>query len=73
MARTERGQYRFVVKDKEGDERFIAAEPAGDVIQKISGDLLAFDLHPGATYQEAELIAEMLNRHVVSISLTIFP
>jgi hypothetical protein len=73
MARTERGQYRFTVKDGDEGRFFIAAEPAGDVIEKIRGDLLAFDLQPGAMQEEAQLIAEMLNRHIPSISLTIFP
>jgi len=46
---------------------------AGDVIEKIRGDLLAFDLQPGAMWEEAQLVAGMLNRHIASISLTIFP
>jgi len=41
--------------------------------EKLHGDLFCFDLHPGAMQEEVQLIAEMLNRHVVSISLTIFP
>jgi hypothetical protein len=73
MARTERGQYHFTVKEGDGDRVFIAAEPAGDVIEKIRGDLLAFDLQPGAMREEAQLVAEMLNRHIASISLTIVP
>jgi len=51
----------------------VRVEPAGDVIEKIRGDLLAFDLQPGAMREEAQLVAEMLNRHIASISLTIFP
>jgi hypothetical protein len=72
MTRTERDQYRFTVQH-DGDNRiFIAAEPAGDGIEKIRDDLLGFDLQPGAMQEEAQLIAEMLNRHIASISLTIF-
>jgi hypothetical protein len=61
--------------DQESDDRFfIAAMPAGENgIKKIQGDLLGFDLHPGAMQEEAQLIAEMLNRHIASILLTIFP
>jgi hypothetical protein len=73
MARTERGQYHFTVKEGDGDRFFIAAEPSGDVIEKIRGDLLAFDLQPGAMREEAQLVAEMLNRHIASTSLTIVP
>jgi hypothetical protein len=71
MTRTERGQYRFTVKHDDDNRVFIAAEPAGDGIEKISDDLLGFDLQPGAMQEEAQLIAEMLNRHIASISLTI--
>ncbi|HEX9322902.1 MAG TPA: hypothetical protein VF913_12385 [Xanthobacteraceae bacterium] len=73
MARTERGHYHFTVQEGDGDRFFIAAEPAGDVIEKIRGDLLAFDLQPSAMREEAQLVAEMLNRHIASISLTIVP
>jgi hypothetical protein len=71
MARTERGQYHFTIQESDSGF-FIAATPAGDEIEKIRGDRLGFDLHPGAMQEEAQLIAEMLNRHIVSISLTIF-
>jgi hypothetical protein len=71
MTRTERGQYRFTVKHDVDNRVFIAAEPAGDGIEKIRADLLAFDLQPGAMQEEAQLITEMLNRHIASVSLTI--
>jgi catechol 2,3-dioxygenase-like lactoylglutathione lyase family enzyme len=67
------GQYHFTVEEGDGDRVFIAAEPAGDVIEKIRGDLLAFALQPGAMREEAQLVAEMPNRHIASISLTIVP
>jgi hypothetical protein len=73
MARTERGQYRFTIKEGDDNRFFIAAEPAGETIEKIRGDLLVFDLQPGAMREEAQLVAEMLNRHIASISLTIIP
>jgi hypothetical protein len=42
--------------------------------EKIKDDLLGFDLQPGAMEEEeAQLIAEMLNRRIPSISLTILP
>jgi hypothetical protein len=72
MATTDRGQYRFTIQESDGGF-FIAAMPAGDEIEKIRGDLLGFDLHPGAMQEEAQLIVEMLNRHIASISLTSFP
>jgi hypothetical protein len=47
MATTERGEFRFVVKDLENDAFFIAAEPGGQVLESLRGDLLCFDLRPG--------------------------
>jgi hypothetical protein len=38
MTRTERGQYRFTVKHDDDNRVFIAAEPPGDGIEKISDD-----------------------------------
>jgi hypothetical protein len=52
---------------------FHRCRASGHVIEKIRGDLLAFDLQPGAMREEAQLVAEMLNRHIASISLTIVP
>jgi hypothetical protein len=66
--RTERGQYRFVVKESAGGKLFIAAEPAGDTIERLG--LLCFDLEPGTSMTEAREIARRLNYLVTSISVT---
>jgi hypothetical protein len=66
--RTERGQYRFVVKESTGSKLFIAAEPAGDTIERLG--LLSFDLEPGISMRQAQEIARKINYWVTSISLT---
>ena len=45
----DRGQYRFTVKEYAGGALFLAAEPAGDRLKHLSGDL-SFDLAPDTSY-----------------------
>ncbi|HEX9322980.1 MAG TPA: hypothetical protein VF913_12775 [Xanthobacteraceae bacterium] len=73
MPVTQRGRYRFTIKEGEADRFFIAAEPAGERIAKLGDDLLCFDLRPGASHEEARVVADFLDRHINTISLTIFP
>jgi hypothetical protein len=63
---TERGEFRFTVKDREGDEQWIAFEPVGPSLKSIKG-LLGFDLKAGA---DAKAVAQFLNTHVRALSLT---
>jgi hypothetical protein len=65
---TERGQYRFVVKESTGSKLFITAEPAGETIEGLG--MLGFDLEPGISMKQAQEIARRLNYWVTSISLT---
>ena len=69
----QRGEYRFTVKDKEGDTVWLVGEPAGSPLKIISttGDDLqvAFDLTVGTTSHEAEALAETMNRYIASIVL----
>lgn len=69
MARTERGVYRFAVKETDRGTFFLAAEPAGDILQSLSG-LLAFDLEEGTTLDEAMRISDLLNKKITSLTLT---
>jgi len=63
MPVTQRGRYRFTIKEGEGDRFFIAAVPAGERIKKLGNDLLCFDLRPGASHEEARTMADFLDRH----------
>jgi hypothetical protein len=68
---TERGEYRFTVKEYASGAPFVAAEPAGtfEGLEGFGGDL-GFDLQPNTTYEQAQDIAKYLNRHIAAITLT---
>jgi hypothetical protein len=63
---TERGEFRFTVKDGEGDSQSIAFEPIGQRLTSIKG-LLGFDLKEGA---DAKAVADFLNTNIRALSLT---
>jgi hypothetical protein len=65
---TERGHYRFTVKES-AKGFFLAAEPAGDTLQGLYG-LLGFDLEEGTTLEEAMRIADLMNNRITSLTLT---
>jgi hypothetical protein len=69
--RTERGQYRFIVKESTGTKLFVTAEPAGDTIERLG--LLSFELEPGISKKQADEIVRKLNYWVTSISVTSSP
>jgi hypothetical protein len=67
----QRGEYRFTVKDEEGDAVYLACEPVG-IALKIVGtngeDLqVGFDLVPGTTRSEAEALALAMNSAITHI------
>ena len=53
---TERGEFRFTVKDGEGDTQSIVFEPAGQELRSIKG-ALGFDLREGT---DARAVADFL-------------
>jgi hypothetical protein len=59
---TERGYYRFTVKEGTRSHFWIAAEPAGDTIKSLDDCVLGFDLEPGASHGHAVAVADFLNR-----------
>ncbi len=74
----QRGEYRFRVKDREGDEFCLACEPVGIALKIIGStgeDLqVGFDLSPGTTRSEAEDLVRAMNKaitHIVLFSLSI--
>ena len=66
---TERGEFRFAVKEGADGRPWIAAEPAGTSLVSIPGQL-GFALRPGSTYDDAKTVASLLNRHVAGITHT---
>jgi hypothetical protein len=69
MAETERGTYRFTVKETARGTFFLAAEPAGDTLEGLYG-LLGFNLEEGMTLEEALRIADLMNNKITSLTLT---
>jgi hypothetical protein len=70
----QRGEYHWTVKDKEGDEVWIAGEPTGDPLKVIGidGDDLGvgFELPPGTTFEEAREVAKFMNEWISQIVLS---
>jgi hypothetical protein len=69
---TERGEYRFIVKEGAEGQPFIAAEPIGETIDAFDqlGAQLAFDLRAGISLEEAREIANKMDRSIRSVALT---
>jgi hypothetical protein len=69
---TERGQYRFTVKEGAEGQPFIALEPMGETIDAFDqlGARLALDLRPGISLDEAWEISTRLDRWITSVALT---
>ena len=67
---TERGHYRFTVKEGARGHFWIAAEPAGGTIRSLDDCVLGFELEPKASHGHAIAVADFLNRNIVAITLT---
>ncbi|HWZ38456.1 MAG TPA: hypothetical protein VNY08_09175 [Bradyrhizobium sp.] len=66
---TERGSYRFTVKETDRGTFFLAAEPAGNTLKGLNG-LLGLHLEAGTTLEEAISLARLMNSKVVALTLT---
>jgi hypothetical protein len=67
---TERGYYRFTVKQCARSHFWIAAEPAGVTIKSLDECVLGFDLGPQATHGHAMKVADFLNQNILAITLS---
>lgn len=72
MARTERGQYRFTVKEGAEGHPMIALEPFGSAIEALGDAFLSLDLRDRVNLAEAQQIAKALNDQVTGLSVTFF-
>ena len=72
MTTTERSPGYFDVKAHHAEERinWITFVPRSDDLSILQNGFLGFDLPEGTTYEQAEAIAEFLNKNIVSISYT---
>jgi hypothetical protein len=68
-----RGEYRFTVKDKEGETVWLVGEPAGSslkIIGTAGEDLqVGFELAAGTTRCDAEALAQATNKCIAYIVL----
>jgi hypothetical protein len=67
---TERGYYRFTVKEGARGHFWIAAEPADATIKSLDDCVLGFDLGPQATHGDAVMVADFLNENILAITLS---
>ena len=65
MANVERTECTFVVKEWADGIPFILAEPT-----TASGQLISFDLTPGATLDHAHKVAKFMRAHIRGISFS---
>ena len=72
MARTQRGNYKFTIKESASGTPWIALEPLGEGIELPNKGFLGFDLPRGVDMKKATEIARYLNENLSSLSLTTF-
>ncbi|WP_315741620.1 MULTISPECIES: hypothetical protein [unclassified Bradyrhizobium] len=69
----QRGAYRFKVQDKEGDDFWIVAEPAGTpltIVSTTGADLqIGIDLAVGISRSDAEALVKAMNIAIARIVL----
>jgi hypothetical protein len=71
-ARTEHGEFRFAVKEREDGTPWITAEPLRSSMTMLTDAFIGFQLPKGTTLEQAERIADYMNRNITSISMTLF-
>jgi hypothetical protein len=69
MSATERGYYRFSVKETGHGTFYLAAEPVRDQLKGVYG-LLGIHLQDGTTLEQAMQFADQMNNRVTSLTLT---
>ncbi len=72
QARTERGEFLFVVKEYADGTPWITAEPRRKEMPILEGAFIGFGLPNGTSYQQAERIARFMNENLTTFSMTLF-
>jgi hypothetical protein len=68
MAETERGAYRFSVRETPFGTLMIRPTPIGDDIKGLYG-LLGFHLAEGTTLDEGMRVADLMNNRITALTL----
>ena len=71
-ARTERGEFLFVVKENADGTPFIFTEPRRQTMPALKEAFIAFDLPKGTKIEHAQKIADFMNKNLAGMSMTIF-
>jgi hypothetical protein len=69
-AKTYTVRHHFTVEDGDGPSHFLRLEPAGAELPVLGLGFLTLNLREGTTPQEAEELASLLNKRVVSTGYT---
>ena len=72
MAQTERGKYRFTVKESANGEPWIMLEPLGETLPLLKNGFISFDLRAGITLDDAQKLTQELNKEITGVSVTRF-
>jgi hypothetical protein len=70
MTTTERGHFKFTVKEYASGEIFISLEPLGERLPSLGRGQLGFDLPVGTSMEKAEDIARYLNTNLANVTFT---
>ncbi len=72
MAKTERGESQFVVKESPSGRPFIVLENDRQKLDIIEPGVFGFDLREDMSLDEAKTFAVMLNANLVRVEYTTF-
>jgi hypothetical protein len=65
-------QHRCTVQIRADGSPYLAFEPSNGTVSSYSNSLFTLDLRPGVSIDEAQALAEQLNRLVWGVSSTVF-
>ena len=68
--RSEHARFLFAVKEHTDGTPFLVPEPLEEDLSILADGVLAFELTPGMSIPEAEVLAQYLNTHVQAIRHT---
>ena len=65
-------QHRCTVQIRADGSPYLAFEPSSGSVSSYSNSLFTLDMRPGVSVDEAQALAEQLNRLVWGVSSTVF-
>jgi hypothetical protein len=65
-------QHRCTVQTRADGSPYLAFEPVSGAVSSYSNSLFTLDLRPGVSVEDAQALAEQINRQMWGVSSTIF-